>query len=107
MNLLWRVVERWPKVGLAKFAMKNESGVCAMGILNLIQNGDAHCNLIDHERMTAMRLMSEVGVEQFPDRADWDAGATTIVLINNHQDTTLSDMVAIAEKAAIKWDEAV
>jgi len=50
------------------------------------------------------KLLGKVAREQFPERLDEDQ---TFPRFNDHPDTTEDEVVAVMEKAAIRWDEQV
>ncbi len=114
MNMAWQIVEIWPKVGLAKNALSRDGAMCALGVANYVTHGtpygvNAHWSSSqESDRLDVLREMSWVAVEQFPERTDrGNIVVANLVDVNNHPDTTLLDMVTIAEKAAVRLDERV
>lgn len=60
------------------------------------------------EQCEQVKLLDEIVSEQFPDRvADLQASHNATVAFNDHPETTEEDVVAVFEKAAVKWDERV
>lgn len=58
-----------------------------------------------HEMYT---LLTQVAREQFPDRINgYDKFGGTFPDFNDHPATTEAEVVAVMEKAAVKWDERV
>jgi len=74
---------------------------CVMA--HLIDNSDYE--LKDYAK--ARDILNDVVIEQFPDRT-YDLGIRSyhsVVKFNDHPDTTEDDVVAVLEKAAVKYDE--
>ena len=58
----------------------------------------------------AMKLLGDVAKEQFPERftqhrLTGDAYFWDIALLNDHEDTTQTDVLLVMDKAAVLWDE--
>lgn len=49
-------------------------------------------------------IMNNVAYEQYPDRSNFD-NLKGFASFNDHPDTTEEEVLAVMEKAAIKWDE--
>lgn len=52
----------------------------------------------------AGEIMDGVAAEQFPDRME---GVESFVSFNDHPETTEDEVIAVLEKAAVKWDERI
>jgi hypothetical protein len=67
---------------------------------------DLHLKRAVEEFNKANSMMVKVAVEQYPDRTiGVGAYPQSFASFNDHPDTTESDVVAVMEKAAVKWDE--
>jgi hypothetical protein len=65
---------------------------------------------VGNMRMKGARLMGRVALDQYPDRLEADFSNMLHAAFghfNDHEDTTEEEVLAVMEKAAILWDEAV
>jgi hypothetical protein len=60
---------------------------------------------VDHQYRNAAEIIRDVVVEQYPDRLETIYGFTPIVLFNDHDDTTEDEVLAVLDKAAVRYDE--
>lgn len=97
-------LDRLRERGLTKRQLvdRRTGAVCAVGAL--VDATPAH----DHSRRVAVDygafvLLDAVAAEQYPERAtDSLHPKGSVVLFNNHPDTTLEDMERVFEKAIVK-----
>ena len=99
-NLIRKAVERlpghWHKGGL----QDHKGNFCGVG--HLWQVGElADYTVVDE----CQNLMNMTAGELFPDRAGKVIPA--FATFNDHPDTTEDEVIAVMEKAAIRWDERV
>lgn len=59
-----------------------------------------------NEFLDAWSIMDKVAEEQYPDRV-FNSDLAMFPAFNDHPDTTEDEVVAVMEKAAVRWDEQI
>ena len=85
--------------------MENEDGTACCG-LGWLARAESNYNLSIMEKIDSGDFMDKVAFEQYPDRAvDPEGDLRYFAAFNDHPDTTEDEVIAVMEKAAIRWDE--
>lgn len=87
--------------------MENEDGTACCG-LGWVARVERSMGLDIMDKIETGDLMDTVAFEQYPDRAIDDNGDLRyFAAFNDHPDTTEDEVIAVMEKAAVRWDERV
>lgn len=88
----------------------NRENFCGIGMTCEVLSQEYGTHVWDHEKPfayfveqeKAILILNRMAGEQYPDRTD---GRENFPKFNDHEDTTEEEVVAVMEKAAVKWDE--
>ena len=101
MNRIRAAIEVLAARGWTKGAFADDSGRhCLQGAL-YESHGCQPAAALTRELRDDVRVVNEVIEAEYPDRY----GAVGISRFNDHEDTTLDDVVRVLEKAALRRDE--
>lgn len=106
MNYIRKAAERlpghWYKGGLKD----NHGNYCGIGWLELMHKEAKTVDVNAEGWWPQGTLMDEVAMELYYDRVVID-NMRPFAVFNDHPDTTEDEVIAVMEKAAIRWDEQV
>lgn len=96
-------------VGLVLCGKDITSRFSLFTLTNEVINPDESLNVNEYTGM--WKTMTEVANEQYPERTRDPYGVTSgdpsFASFNDHPSTTEDDVIAVMEKAAVRWDERV
>jgi len=106
-NPLWVAKDVLQEKGWTKGHLEAEDGsVCALGAMWF---GCSVHVLPDPNIEMGVNILNEVVIEQWPDRATsaelHPRNLLETAQFNDHPDTTLDDVLATFDKAAVRWEE--
>lgn len=106
MTKLNEALEYLKKYGWTKHTARNQSNqVCSVGAVWAVYGVfDKNEDIFSDKMHPDLSLLSEIALEQFPDRIISDE-PSPIVEVNDNPLTTFDDVVMIFEKAIVKAEE--